>query len=184
MADTPQQDRKAGLSRERQGGRYVTAYSPELALKICERIAEGGIAVGPSGVADISVGKDDNALCLVNCFLLDVQFVRVDRRIASPFPDRMLQRDPPVDRDTEVDDGEEKDEHDRQDERELDQRLAPRAFHTAKQLLNHDCGAQRQVAEKASLPLRSFQFQLRKDYTPSQRCCRSRCSWRCRRPSP
>lgn len=41
MADTPQQDRKAGLPRERQGGRYVTAYSPELALKICERIAEG-----------------------------------------------------------------------------------------------------------------------------------------------
>lgn len=41
MTDTPQQDRKAGLPRERQGGRFVTAYSPELALKICERIAEG-----------------------------------------------------------------------------------------------------------------------------------------------
>ncbi len=41
MADTPQQDRNAGLSRTRVGGRFVTAYAPELAFKIVEHIAEG-----------------------------------------------------------------------------------------------------------------------------------------------
>lgn len=41
MADTPKQDRNLGLSRERSGGRFVTAYSPEVALEICEQIAEG-----------------------------------------------------------------------------------------------------------------------------------------------
>lgn len=41
MADTPAQDRKAGLARQRVGGRFVTKYEPELALKICEQVAEG-----------------------------------------------------------------------------------------------------------------------------------------------
>lgn len=41
MADTPMQDRALGLPRTRLGGRFVTAYAPELALQICERIAEG-----------------------------------------------------------------------------------------------------------------------------------------------
>lgn len=41
MADNPIQDRKIGLSHTRVGGRFVTAYEPELALLICERIAEG-----------------------------------------------------------------------------------------------------------------------------------------------
>lgn len=41
LADTPQQDRDLGLPRERVGKRFVTAYHPELALKICERLANG-----------------------------------------------------------------------------------------------------------------------------------------------
>lgn len=41
MADTPLQDRKLNLPRERQGERFVTKYNPEMALRICERIAEG-----------------------------------------------------------------------------------------------------------------------------------------------
>ncbi len=41
MADTPAQDRKLGLSRTRVGGRFVTSYTPELALRIVERIANG-----------------------------------------------------------------------------------------------------------------------------------------------
>lgn len=48
MADTPQQDRKLGLPRERRpGGRLVTAYDPALALRIVERVAMGDL------VADI-----------------------------------------------------------------------------------------------------------------------------------
>lgn len=41
MADTPQQDRDIGLPRTRSGQRFVTKYSPDLALQICERIAQG-----------------------------------------------------------------------------------------------------------------------------------------------
>ena len=47
MADTPYQDRKAGLSRERRQRwrgdkpRFVTKLYPELAERICERIAAG-----------------------------------------------------------------------------------------------------------------------------------------------
>lgn len=41
MADRPQQDRDLKLPAKRIGGRFVTAYSPELALTICERVAEG-----------------------------------------------------------------------------------------------------------------------------------------------
>lgn len=41
MADTPAQDRALGLQRVRLGSRYLTAYSPELGLKVCEGIAEG-----------------------------------------------------------------------------------------------------------------------------------------------
>lgn len=41
MADTPKQDRALKLPRKRVGGRFLTAYSPELGLKICEQIAEG-----------------------------------------------------------------------------------------------------------------------------------------------
>lgn len=41
MADTPKQDRDNKLPRERQGGRFVTKYDPVLALRICERVAEG-----------------------------------------------------------------------------------------------------------------------------------------------
>lgn len=40
-ADHPQQDRDAGLSRERIGGRFLTKYDPVVAFRICERIAEG-----------------------------------------------------------------------------------------------------------------------------------------------
>lgn len=41
LVNTPEQDRQLKLPRERVGGRYVTAYSPELALKMCEQIANG-----------------------------------------------------------------------------------------------------------------------------------------------
>lgn len=41
MADTPVQDRKAGLPRKRVEGKFVTAYTPALALDICGRIASG-----------------------------------------------------------------------------------------------------------------------------------------------
>ncbi len=37
----PRQDREAGLSATRLGGRFVTRYDPTMALRICERIAEG-----------------------------------------------------------------------------------------------------------------------------------------------
>ena len=35
------QDRKIGLKRSRSGDRSVTVYTPDLALQICEKIAEG-----------------------------------------------------------------------------------------------------------------------------------------------
>lgn len=41
MPDYPVQDQRIGLPRTRVGGRFVTAYDNELALTICERIAEG-----------------------------------------------------------------------------------------------------------------------------------------------
>jgi len=41
VADTPQKERDMGLPRVRVGGRFVTAYDPGLALKVCERVAEG-----------------------------------------------------------------------------------------------------------------------------------------------
>lgn len=41
MADTPTKDRKLGLPRTRVGGRFVTAYEPDMGLAICERIGEG-----------------------------------------------------------------------------------------------------------------------------------------------
>lgn len=41
MADTPIQDRELKLPRTKIGGRYVTAYDPERALEIVERISEG-----------------------------------------------------------------------------------------------------------------------------------------------
>lgn len=40
-ADTPRQDRVLGLPREKIGGRFVTAYAPEVALQICEAVSEG-----------------------------------------------------------------------------------------------------------------------------------------------
>lgn len=39
--DRPEQDREAHLPIARVGGRYVTAYNPEIALQIVERVAEG-----------------------------------------------------------------------------------------------------------------------------------------------
>lgn len=39
--DRPRQDREAHLPVARVGGRYVTAYNPEIALQIVERIAQG-----------------------------------------------------------------------------------------------------------------------------------------------
>lgn len=41
MSDYPAQDRELGLQRQRSGGRFLTKYTPDLALQICERIAEG-----------------------------------------------------------------------------------------------------------------------------------------------
>lgn len=41
MADTPVQDRKLRLPRTRSGDRFVTAYVPDLALQVCERLAQG-----------------------------------------------------------------------------------------------------------------------------------------------
>lgn len=37
----PSQDVKAGLKKEKRGKRWVTKYHPDLALTICEKIAEG-----------------------------------------------------------------------------------------------------------------------------------------------
>ncbi len=37
----PKQDVKAGLTEVKSGGRYVSKYTPDLALQICEKIAEG-----------------------------------------------------------------------------------------------------------------------------------------------
>ena len=37
----PRQDREAGLSATRLGGRFVSKYDPTLALRICERVSEG-----------------------------------------------------------------------------------------------------------------------------------------------
>lgn len=41
VADRPAKDKRAELPRERQGGRFITAYSPEIALQIVEQLAEG-----------------------------------------------------------------------------------------------------------------------------------------------
>lgn len=46
MADNPQQDRNLQLGHQRSGGRFVTKYTPDLALQICERIAEGDTLKG------------------------------------------------------------------------------------------------------------------------------------------
>lgn len=46
MADYPQQDRDLGLRKTRLGGRFVTTYTPELALEMCEQIAEGATLKG------------------------------------------------------------------------------------------------------------------------------------------
>lgn len=43
MVDTPAQDRALALSREKLNGRFVTKYDPAIALRICERVAEGGL---------------------------------------------------------------------------------------------------------------------------------------------
>lgn len=41
MPDFPKQDEDLGLHRQRVGGRFVTAYDPGVALKVCELVAEG-----------------------------------------------------------------------------------------------------------------------------------------------
>ncbi len=41
IPDVPAQDTKLGLTRQRSGGRFVTKYSPDLGLQICEKVAEG-----------------------------------------------------------------------------------------------------------------------------------------------
>lgn len=41
VGDHPVQDQRAGLPTQRVGGRFVTAYDPEVAERIVERIAEG-----------------------------------------------------------------------------------------------------------------------------------------------
>ena len=41
VADRPEKDKRAELPRERVGGRFLTAYSPSIALEIVERIAQG-----------------------------------------------------------------------------------------------------------------------------------------------
>lgn len=41
VADYPSQDKQANLPAERIGGRYITQYNPDIALKIVERMAEG-----------------------------------------------------------------------------------------------------------------------------------------------
>lgn len=39
--DRPKQDKELGLAKERVGGRFVTTYDPDMALKILERVAQG-----------------------------------------------------------------------------------------------------------------------------------------------
>lgn len=41
VPDRPKQDKEAGLPKERVGGRFVTTYDPEIALRILEKVAEG-----------------------------------------------------------------------------------------------------------------------------------------------
>lgn len=45
MADTPQQDRKLRLPRTLVGGRFLTAYDPDIAMRIVEKVAEGELLI-------------------------------------------------------------------------------------------------------------------------------------------
>jgi hypothetical protein len=68
MGRVPTQDQKAGLREVRigprgAGGRYVTAYDPAVALRVCERLAEGetlkAICTAPKeGEEGWEVGED------------------------------------------------------------------------------------------------------------------------------
>ena len=46
MGDIPAQDKRLGLRGTRLGGRFVTKYTPDLALEMCEAIAEGATLKG------------------------------------------------------------------------------------------------------------------------------------------